>query len=239
MFLLYYSNLGWFSAMVQGLYLHKGSLYWDPNGSSGKDLQIIAWSLLHQVADSLRNLCHKVSTSIKLFLLNQPSLLSPGHLLVNNCCTITEKLTLHNYVYLLVSGKDQIENLLTFTDRLDLIRSQPCKITFGAYHGSCWTNCYQILTQGSLGGGLATPHKKLELFERETYTDMLHCQPFCKNMSLTITFELKHLQWLDLCFESQGIRWCHLFRPMTFYDLDFSRLWPFWTHILGHISVIT
>ena len=40
-----------------------------------------------------------------------------------------------------------------------------------------------------------------------------------KKTSLTITFELKHLEWwfccLDLCSWGQGIRWCHLFWPMT------------------------
>ena len=43
--------------------------------------------------------------------------------------------------------------------------------------------------------------------------------PLCKKMSLTTTFELKHLGWrfwcLDLCFWSQASRWCHLFCPMT------------------------
>ena len=38
-----------------------------PNESSGKDLQIMYWSLLRQIAPSWRNLRHKVSTSVKLF----------------------------------------------------------------------------------------------------------------------------------------------------------------------------
>ena len=39
-----------------------------PNESSGKYLQIMYWSLLRQIAPSWRNLRHKVSTSVKLFL---------------------------------------------------------------------------------------------------------------------------------------------------------------------------
>ena len=39
-----------------------------PNESSGKDLQIMYWSLLCQIAPSWRNLHQKVSTSVKLFL---------------------------------------------------------------------------------------------------------------------------------------------------------------------------
>ena len=40
-----------------------------PNESSRKDLQIICWSLLRQISPSWCNLRHKVSTSVKLFLL--------------------------------------------------------------------------------------------------------------------------------------------------------------------------
>ena len=39
-----------------------------PNEGSGKDLQIMYWSLLRQISPSWRNLRHKVSTSVKLFL---------------------------------------------------------------------------------------------------------------------------------------------------------------------------
>ena len=39
-----------------------------PNESSGKDLQITCWSLLRQISPSWRNLRHKMSTSVKLFL---------------------------------------------------------------------------------------------------------------------------------------------------------------------------
>ena len=39
-----------------------------PNKSSGKDLQITCWSLLRQISPSWRNLRHKMSTSVKLFL---------------------------------------------------------------------------------------------------------------------------------------------------------------------------
>ena len=56
-----------------------------PNESSRKDLQIVVWSLLHQVTPSWCNLRHKVSTSVKLFLLLflfflSFFFLSPGHL---------------------------------------------------------------------------------------------------------------------------------------------------------------
>ena len=39
-----------------------------PNEGSGKDLQIMCWSLLRQISLSWRNLRHKVSTPVKLFL---------------------------------------------------------------------------------------------------------------------------------------------------------------------------
>ena len=39
-----------------------------PNESSGKDLQIMYWSILRQITPSWSNLRHKVSTSVKLFL---------------------------------------------------------------------------------------------------------------------------------------------------------------------------
>ena len=39
-----------------------------PNEGSGKDLQITCWSLLRQISLSWRNLRHKVSTPVKLFL---------------------------------------------------------------------------------------------------------------------------------------------------------------------------
>ena len=40
-----------------------------PNEGSGKDLQIMYWSLLRQISPSWRNLRHKVSTSVTVFLL--------------------------------------------------------------------------------------------------------------------------------------------------------------------------
>ena len=44
-----------------------------PNESSRKDLQIMCWSLLCQISPSWCNLRHKVSTSVKLFLLTYSS----------------------------------------------------------------------------------------------------------------------------------------------------------------------
>ena len=127
-----------------------------PNESSGKDLQIMYWSLLLQIAPSWRNLRHKVSTSVKLFLFILSS--SPGHFLVNDLFTVSKQLAIRfqrNFTCTLMgSVRIAVQNLLT--SRLTLTFQGHNYITshFDPYLGFCWTNCCQILTQGSLGWGL-------------------------------------------------------------------------------------
>ena len=68
----------------------------------------------------------------------------------------------------------------------------------------------------------------MEKLARVTYTNALRWPPLCKKTSFTITFKLRHLGWrfwcLDLCFWGQGIRWCHLFGPMTFQGHDLCKI---------------
>ena len=125
-----------------------------PNESLGKHLQIMCRSLLRQIAPSWRNLRHKVSTSVKLFLFILLSF--PGRFSVNDLFTVSKQLAIRfqrNFTYILMgSVRIAVQNIIDLTDDLDLSRSQLCKIT---YLGSCWTNRHHILTLGSLGGGLS------------------------------------------------------------------------------------
>ena len=71
-FFFYYSISGHFEAKLQGsISVTAQCIETKPmlNESSWKDLQIICWSLLCQIAPSWRDLSHKVSTSIKVFRL--------------------------------------------------------------------------------------------------------------------------------------------------------------------------
>ena len=91
------------------------------------------WSLLCQISPSWRNLRHKVSMSVKLFL---SILLSPGHFSVNDWATITEQLVIRfqrNFTCALKgSVRIAVQNIINLMDDLDLSRSQLYKITFGA-----------------------------------------------------------------------------------------------------------
>ena len=107
-----------------------------PNESSGKDLQIMCWSLLRQISPSWRNLRHKVSTSVKLFLFILLSfflLLSfPGH----DLFTVSKQLAIRfqrNFACILMgSVRIAVQNFIDLVFDLDLSRSQMCKITFWA-----------------------------------------------------------------------------------------------------------
>ena len=107
-----------------------------PNESSGKDLQIMYWSLLRQIAPSWRNLRHKVSTSVKLFLFILSFFLSPGHFLVNDLFTVSKQLAIRfqrNFACILMgSVRIAVQNFIDLVFDLDLSRSQMCKITFWA-----------------------------------------------------------------------------------------------------------
>ena len=107
-----------------------------PNERSQTDHQTMAGHFnvkmhLHCVI-CITNLCQRPSNYFSLIPFYS------GHFSVNDCSTITEILairfheTLH--VYLWVGGGGVIEEFLTFTDDLDLSRSQACKITFWAIY---------------------------------------------------------------------------------------------------------
>ena len=108
-----------------------------PNESSGKDLQITCWSLLRQIAPSWRNLRHKMSTSVKLFLFILSFFLSsPGHFSVNDLFTVSKQLAIRfqrNFACILMgSVRIAVQNFIDLVFDLDLSRSQMCKITFWA-----------------------------------------------------------------------------------------------------------
>ena len=108
-----------------------------PNESSGKDLQIMYWSLLRQIAPSWRNLRHKVSTSVKLFLFILSFFLSsPGHFSVNDLFTVSKQLAIRfqqNFTCILMgSVRIAVQNFINLTVDLDLSRSQLYKITLWA-----------------------------------------------------------------------------------------------------------
>ena len=114
-------------------------------------------SLLHGVICVTK--CQRPSNCFFLFFL----LLSPGHFSVNDLFTVSKQLAIRfqrNFACILMgSVRIAVQNFIDLVFDLDLSRSQMCKITFGPYLGSCWTNRHQILTQGSLGRGLSTNQK--------------------------------------------------------------------------------
>ena len=196
-----------------------------PDESSRKDLQIMCWSLLCQISSSWCNFRHKVSTSVKLFLLTFfiLLLLSPGHFWAN-CAQVFQRncrwdLYETSHVCSWVVCGLQCKILLTSQMTLTFQGHNYVKSYFGPYLGSCWTNRHKILTLGSLGWGLSINKKYLKRFERVTYANVLRLPPLSKKTSLTITFQLRRLGWqfwhLDICFQGQGIWPCRLFWPMT------------------------
>ena len=110
-----------------------------PNESTGKDLQIMCWSLLHQVAPSWRNLRHKVSAvrqtvSPKVLLSSSSSFSWP--LLGKLCASFPEKLPVgsqSNFTCMLMgSVRIAVQNIFDLTDDLDLSWSPLYKITLWA-----------------------------------------------------------------------------------------------------------
>ena len=104
-----------------------------PNEGSGKDLQIMCWSLLRQISLSWCNLRHKVSTPVKLFLFILLSFfLSPGH----DLFTVSKQLAIRfqqNFTRILMgSVRIAVQNYIDLAVDLDLSRSQICKSTFWA-----------------------------------------------------------------------------------------------------------
>ena len=137
-----------------------------PNESSGKDLQIMYGHfyvrlLLHGVICVTK--CQRPSNCFFLFFF---LFSSPGHFSVNDLFTVSKQLAIRfqrNFTCILM-GSVRIADLqckilstsrLTFTFQgHNYIKSQ-----FGPYLGFCWTNCCQLLTQGSLGRGLSIDQK--------------------------------------------------------------------------------
>ena len=109
-----------------------------PNEGSGKDLQIMCWSLLRQISLSWCNLRHKVSTPVKLFLFILllsfflSFFLSPGH----DLFTVSKQLAIRfqqNFTRILMgSVRIAVQNYIDLAVDLDLSRSQICKSTFWA-----------------------------------------------------------------------------------------------------------
>ena len=116
-------------------------------------------------------------------------------------------------MYLWVGGWGLIENVFTFTDDLDLSRSQPCKIKFWAI--SKFLLVTFILKQPSLGGGLSLNKKK-------PLSDLHGQKDRTKALRMTILAS-------RFIFVSSRIQRCHLFSPMnlTFQGHDLCKI-TFW-----------
>ena len=133
----------------------------------------------------------------------------------------------------------QCKILLTSCLTLTFQGHKCVKSHFGPYLGSCWTNRHQILTQGSLGRGLSTNQKiswavwTWDVRERVTLAAIMQNDVFDHN------FESKAHRMMILTSRYMFSRSINLMVPFVLtYDLDLSRSWPLWNHVLGHISVI-
>ena len=170
-----------------------------PNESSGKDLQIMCWSLLRQISPSWRNWHHKVSTSVKLFLFilffffSFFLLFSPGH----DLFTISNQLAVRferNFTCILMGSVHiAVQNFIDLMIDLDLSRSQLYKMTVWAISRFLLDKLLPNLTHGDLGRGFSINQKHLERFEHDTYANALRWQPLYKKTSLTKTFKVRHL----------------------------------------------
>ena len=135
--------------------------------------------------------------------------------------------------------KLQCKILLTSRMTLTFQGHNYIKSQFGPYLGSCWTNCHQILTLSSLGRGLSTNQKTSwavwtwDVRERVTLATIMQKDVFDHN------FRTKALRMMILASRFMFSRSRNLMVPFVLtYDLDLSRSWPLWNHVLGHISVI-
>ena len=134
-----------------------------PNESSGKDLQITCWSLLRQISPSWRNLRHKMSTSVKLFLfiLLLSFFLSPGH----DLFTVSKQLAIRfqrNFACILMgSVRIAVQNFIDLVFDLDLSRSQMCKITFWAIPRFLLDKSSPNFNTGWLGSGTFNKSKNI------------------------------------------------------------------------------
>ena len=148
---------------------------------------------------------------------------SPGHFSVNDLFTVSKQLAIRfqrNFTCILM-GSVRIAVQFSLTSRLTLTFQghNYIKSHFGPYLGFCWTNCCQMLIQDSLGPGLSIDQKTSWVGWTWDVRKRVTLVALYKKTSLTITFKVRHLGWwfwhLDICFQGQGIWWCHFFWPMT------------------------
>ena len=143
-------------------------MYWDPTYAKWKfRVKSSNYALVTscQVDPSWCNLHHKVSTIRQT--VSPTVLLSSFFLLATfgqNCVQVFQRNcqwdlneTTHRYSWV-VCG---LQCKILLTSRMTLIFQSHnyIKSHFGPYLGSCWTNCHQILTPGSLCPGLSTNQK--------------------------------------------------------------------------------
>ena len=215
-----------------------------PNESSGKDLQIMCWSLLRQVAPSWRNLRHKVSTVrqtvspkvLFIFFL----LATFGQIVRKFSRETTRRISMKtSHVCSWVVCRLQWKIFLTSRMTLTFQGHHYIKSHFGPYLGSYWANCHQILTLGSLGRSLSINQKiswavwTWDVRKRVTLATIMQKDVFDHN------FWTKALGMTILASRYMFLRSRNVMVPFVLtYDLDLSRSWPLQNHIMGHISVI-
>ena len=127
-----------------------------PNESSGKDLQIMCGhccvrSLLHGVICITK--CQRPSNCCFLFFFSFFSWPLFGLFTVSKQLAVRFNKTSHVYSWVVCIF--QCKMLLTSWLTLTFQGHNYIKSHFGPYLGFCWTNCCQILTQGSLDRGLS------------------------------------------------------------------------------------
>ena len=111
------------------------------------------------------------------------------------------------------------------------------KSHFGPYLGFYWTNCCQILTQGSLGRGLSTNQKTSWVVWTWDVREHVMLATIIQKDVFDHNFRSKALWMMILASRYMFSRSRNLIVPFVFtYDLDLSRSWPLWNHIFWAIS---
>ena len=175
-----------------------------------------------------------------LFILSS----SPGHFLVNDLFTVSKQLAIRfqrNFtcVYSWVVCALQCKILLTSRLTLTFQGHNYIKSHFGSYLGVCWTNCCQILTQGSLGRGLSIDQKTSWAVWTWDVRERVTLAAIIQKDVLDHNFQSKALGMMILTSRYMFSRSRNLMVPFVLtYGLDLSRSWPLWNHVLGHISVL-
>ena len=94
------------------------------------------------------------------------------------------------------------------------------KLHFGTYVSFCWAKGHQSLTNGSLDEGLKEIKTYLERFVGETQADEFRLPPFHRKYVFdhnfrSTTHRMMIVESRSYVFKGRGIRWCHLFQPIT------------------------